>query len=217
MRLYLLLCLGSVLSAASIHVELDQNSAAPGDTVGMSLQLTNAPQSHAWGYVLYFDTQVLELLSMGPGTVGTFVEDSRGLGAINNGGEIRMGGYHLGRLPANTSGSLAELSFRIRSGASGTTRLDLTPFASNDQFGAIMYQQSDEHIPNLQDALLDIAGAIGRSIWIGLIRDGVDVPFDASISPADDLGVHEAGEIRFNGLTPTTNYLVQLIDPSADG
>ncbi|MCK6488082.1 MAG: Ig-like domain-containing protein [Planctomycetes bacterium] len=106
----LLACLASV-QAADITLSVPGTAQTLGSTFTVTVQVANAGPFANWGAYVTFDKTKVQLTAQSTGTFTTFVQDSRGLAAINAAGDVRTGGFGFAD-NAGGSGTLAVLTFQ---------------------------------------------------------------------------------------------------------
>jgi hypothetical protein len=107
----LLACLASA-QAADITLAVPSTAQSIGSTYTVTVQVANAGPFANWGAYVTFDKTKVQLTTQAAGTFATFVQDSRGLAAINAAGDVRTGGFGLAD-NAGGSGTLAVLTFQV--------------------------------------------------------------------------------------------------------
>jgi hypothetical protein len=125
------LAMASGLFAADVTLSASNVAPAVGDTITVTISVSNAAPFATWGAFLRFDPAMLRFVGQSGGSLTNFVADSRGTNAVNATGEARTGGYAFTNL--TRSGSAAQLQFLAL--AAGTTTVATENKTAGNPFG----------------------------------------------------------------------------------
>lgn len=187
---------------AAVWLSVDNQAPLTGQTVTVTLSVTNSGTFALWGQSVTFDNVRLRLTGQQGGDFATFVPDSRSLAEINASGQIRSGGYSLTN-QVRISGSLGVFTFLAVT--SGVGQVSTAGRSALNQYGdTLQVAGGSDVVPDISGVPLSITNSSAPELYRSwLAAHGLAI--DGSADSRDPDGDGCTTEMEFLAGTDPTN------------